>query len=141
MGTYNASLHQRFRAEQYFNCMICFGRNFICIHKIFYIIQQLYKEELCARFWVKGFKVKVDQDKSSLYLKRARSLVLTNSWPQEAGNMIPMAMLKSGQHRPYHWEQPFLHFTHAESRPFGHLFKRIRSLDIYLQSTDFNISN
>ena len=43
---------------------------------------------LCARFWVKGFKVKVDQDKSSLYLNRARSLVLTNSWPQEAVDMI-----------------------------------------------------
>ena len=42
----------------------------------------------CARFWVKGFKVKVDQDKSSLYLKRVRSLILTNSWPQEAGDMI-----------------------------------------------------
>ena len=81
--------------------------------QIFCIIQQLYKEELCARFWVKSFKVKVDQVKSSLYLKRARSLVLTNSWPQEAGNMILVAMLKSGQHRPYHWEQPFLHFTHA----------------------------
>ena len=64
------------------------GRNVICIHKIFYTIQQLYKEELCTRFWVKGFKVKVDQDKHSLYLKRARSLVLTNSWPQEAGDMI-----------------------------------------------------
>ena len=48
----------------------------------------MYKEELCAGFWVKGFKVKVDQDKHSLYLKRARSLVLTNSWPQEAGDMI-----------------------------------------------------
>ena len=56
--------------------------------QIFCIIQQLYKEELCARFWVKSFKVKVDQVKSSLYLKRARSLVLTNSWPQEAGDMI-----------------------------------------------------
>ena len=64
------------------------GRNVICIHKILYIIQQLYKEELCARLWVKGFKVKVDQDKSSPYPKRARSLVLTNSWPQEAGDMI-----------------------------------------------------
>ena len=61
------------------------GRNVICIHKIFYTIQQLYKEELCTRLWVKGFKVKVDQDKSSLYLK---SLVLTNSWPQQAGDMI-----------------------------------------------------
>ena len=44
----------------------------------------MYKEELCAGFWVKGFKVKVDQIKSSLYLKIASSLVLTNSWPQEA---------------------------------------------------------
>ena len=48
----------------------------------------MYKEELCARLWVKGFKVKVDQDKSSLHLKRARSLVLTNSLPQEPGDMI-----------------------------------------------------
>ena len=48
----------------------------------------MYKEELCAGFWVKGFKVKVDQDKSSLYLKRASSLVLTQSWPYEAGDMI-----------------------------------------------------
>ena len=43
---------------------------------------------MCARFWGKIFKVEVDQDKSSLYLKRARNLVLTNSWPQEAGDMI-----------------------------------------------------
>ena len=64
------------------------GRNVKCTRKTFYSIQQLYKEELCARLWVKGFKVKVDQEKSSLYLKRARSLVLKNSWPQEAGNMI-----------------------------------------------------
>ena len=64
------------------------GRHVICIHKIFYIIQQTYKEELCAGFRVKGFKVKVDQDKSSLYLKRDSSLVLTNSWPQEAREMI-----------------------------------------------------
>ena len=55
---------------------------------VLYSIQQLYKEELCARFWVKGFKVKVDQDKSSLYLKRASSLVITKSWPQEAEDMI-----------------------------------------------------
>jgi len=55
---------------------------------MFYIIQQTYKEELCARFWVKGFEVKVDQDKSTAYLKRASSLVHTNSWPLEAGDMI-----------------------------------------------------
>ena len=64
------------------------GKNVIWIHKVFYIIQQMYKEELCAGFWVKGFKVKDDQDKSSLYLKRASSLVLTNSWPQEAREVI-----------------------------------------------------
>ena len=49
----------------------------------------MYKEELCFRFWVKGFKVKVDEDKSSLYPKSASSLVLTNSWPQKARDMIP----------------------------------------------------
>ena len=43
---------------------------------------------MCARFWVKGFKVKVDQDKSGIYLKRARNLVLTSSWSPEAGDMI-----------------------------------------------------
>ena len=48
----------------------------------------MYKEELCARLWVKSFKVKVDEDKSSLYLKKASSLVPTNSWLQEAGDMI-----------------------------------------------------
>ena len=48
----------------------------------------MYKEELCARLWLKDFKVKVDEDKSNLYLKSASSLVLTNSWPQEAGDMI-----------------------------------------------------
>ena len=64
------------------------GRNVICIHKIFYIIQKTYKEVVCSGFWGKGFKVKVDQDKSSLYLKIASRLVLTNSWPQEAREMI-----------------------------------------------------
>ena len=48
----------------------------------------MYKEIVCSGFWVKGFKVKVDQDKSRLYLKSARSQVLTNSWLQEAGDMI-----------------------------------------------------
>ena len=57
-------------------------------HKIFYIIQKTYKEVVCSGFWGKGFKVKVDQDKSSLYLKIASRLVLTNSWPQEAREMI-----------------------------------------------------
>ena len=49
---------------------------------------KVYLEEPYAGFWVKGFKVKDYQDKSSLYLKRASSLVLTNSWPQEATEII-----------------------------------------------------
>ena len=60
----------------------------MCIHKIFYIIQQMYKEEVCTGLWVKGFNVQVDQEKSNLYLPQASSLVLTNSWPQEAREMI-----------------------------------------------------
>ena len=48
----------------------------------------MYKEELCARLWLKDFKVKVDEDKSNLYLKSASSLVLTKSWAPEAGDMI-----------------------------------------------------
>ena len=93
----------------------------------------MYKEELCAGFWVKGFKVKVDQDKSSLYLKRARSRVLTNSWPQEAGNMILGLSGHGGiwaaQALPL--GAAFLHFTRAgkqaswpcfqENQKFGYL--------------------
>ena len=45
------------------------GINVICIHKIFYIIQKTYKEELCAGFWVKGFKVKVDKTKLVFILR------------------------------------------------------------------------
>ena len=142
--TYDASLHQRFRAEQYFNCMICFGRNFICIHKIFYIIQQLYKEELCARFWVKGFKVKVDEDKSSLYLKKASSLVPTNSWLQEAGDMI----LGLGDHfgiwaaqaLPLGAAFPPLHPCWKAGQLA--LFSRESEFWIFfVQSTDFNVRN
>ena len=120
------------------------GKNVIYIHKIFYIIQQTYKEELCAGFWVKGFKVKVDQDKSSLYLKRDSSLVLTNSGPQQAREMIV------GLGWPY-WTLGSTGLTTGsslsststvlESRPVGLVFKRIRMLDIYVQSTDFNVSN
>ena len=54
----------------------------------YFISSNKHTKKDCAGFWVKGFKVKVDQDKSTLYLKRASSLVLTNSWPQEAREMI-----------------------------------------------------
>ena len=122
----------------------CIARNVRCIHKIFSIIQQLYKEELCARFWVKGFKVKVDQDKSSLYLKRARSLVLTKSWPQEAGDIIlglgGRVGIWAAQALPLLTAFSPLHPC-SKSRPVGQVLKKIRSLDIYVQSTDFNVSN
>ena len=105
----------------------------------------MYKEELCASLWVKVFKFKVDENKSSLYLKRASSLVLTKSWSQEAGNMIPGV----GGHVEPWATQAFLTTGSSlsstspmlESRPVAHVLKRIRSLDIYVQSTDFNIHN
>ena len=49
-----------------------------------------------------------------------------------------VAKLDPGQHRPDHWEQPFLHFKHAGKQAS---WREVRSLDIYVQSTDFNISN
>ena len=93
----------------------------------------MYKEELCASLWVKVFKFKVDENKSSLYLKRASSLVLTKSWPQEAG---VMTLGQGGHVEPWATqalplEQPFFHFTHAgkqaswpwfqENQKFGYL--------------------
>jgi len=101
------------------------GRNVICIHKIFYSIQQTYKEELCARFWIKGFKVKVDEDKSSLYLKKASSLVPTNSWPQDAGDMI----LGGGGHVE-HWA--------AQALPLGVAFPPLHPCWKAGQSTIFS---
>ena len=87
-GTYDARLYQRFRVDQYFHYMISVLEEMSYASTRYFISSENYNEEVCARFWVKGFKVKVDQDKSSPYFKRARSLVLTNSWPQEAGDMI-----------------------------------------------------
>ena len=49
-------------------------------------------------------------------------------------------MLESGQHRPYLWEQPFLHFTHAGKQASWPCFQENQSLDIYVQSTDFNVN-
>ena len=50
-------------------------------------------------------------------------------------------MLNHGPHRPYHWSSLSSTSPMLESRPVGHGFKRIRSLGIYVQSTDFNVSN
>ena len=98
---------------------------------------------MCFGFWVKGFKVKVDQIKSSLYLKIASSLVLTNSWPQEAGDMIlglgghvgiwaAQALCPGAAFPPLHpcWKAGQLAMFSRE----------VKGLDIYVQSTDFNAS-
>ena len=83
-----ARLHQRFRAEQYFSYMVSVLKEMSYASTRYFITSNKCTRKNCARFWVKGFKDKVDQDKNILYLKRARSQVLTNSWPQEAGDMI-----------------------------------------------------
>ena len=114
-GTYDARLHQRFRAEQYFSYMVSVLKEMSYASTRYFITSNKCTRKNCARFWVKGFKDKVDQDKNILYLKRARSQVLTNSWPQEAGDMI----LGLGGHvepwatQALPLEQPFFHFTHA----------------------------
>ena len=104
----------------------------------------MYKEELCARFWVKGFKVKVDQGKSSLYLKRARSLVLTNSWPQEAGDLIlglgGHIGIWAAQALPLRAAFPLLHPYYKASQLA--MFSRESVVwIIYVQSTDFNVNH
>ena len=40
-----------------------------------------------------------------------------------------VAMLESGQHRLYQWEQPFLHFTHAGKQASWPCFQENQSLD------------
>ena len=102
----------------------------------------MYKEELCARFWVKGFKVKVDEEKSGLYLKRASSLVLTVMAPggrYDTRTRWPCWNL--GSTGLMSWSSLSSTSPMLESRPVGHVFKRILILDIYVQSTDFNVSN
>ena len=104
----------------------------------------MYKEKVCAWFWVKGFKVKVDQDKSSLYLKRSRSLVLTSSCPQEAGDMIlglgchvgPWAAQALPPGAAFPTLQPCW-----KAGQLAMFSREVRSLDIYVQSIDFNVSN
>ena len=95
----------------------------------------MYKEELCAGFWVKGFKVKVDQDKSSLYLKTASSLVLTNSWPQEAREMILGLGCHVGpwaaQALPLGAAFPSLHPCWRAGQ-LAMFSREVRSLDIYI---------
>jgi len=77
----------------------------------------MYKEIVCSGFWVKGFKVKVDQDKSILYLKIASSLVLPNSWPEEALGSTEPSQHSTGSSLSYT-------STMLESRTVGHVFKR-----------------
>ena len=103
----------------------------------------MYKEELCARFWVKGFKVKVDQIKSSLYLKIASSLVLTNSWPQEARETLLGLGCHVGpwaaQALPLGAAFPPLHPCWKAGQ-LAMFSREVKGLDIYVQSTDFNAS-
>ena len=82
--------------------------------------------------------------KTKVVFKRARSLVLTNSWPQEAGNMIlglgGHVGIWAAQALPLLTAFPPFHPC-SKSRPVGHVLKRIRILDIYVQSSDFNVSS
>ena len=119
------------------------GRNVIRIQKIFYIIQQRDKEVLCVGFWVKCFKVIVDQDKIvfifcelAVYFSQTHGprSKRNDSWTRWPCWNLGSTGLTTGSN---------LSSTSImlESRPVCHVFKRIRSLDIYVQSTDFNVSN
>ena len=77
------------RTKQYFSCMISVLEEMSYASTRYFISSNNYTRKNCVLgSWVKGFKVKADQNKSSNYLKSTRSLVLTNSWPREAGDMI-----------------------------------------------------
>ena len=47
-------------------------------------------------------------------------------------------MLESGQHRPYHWEQPFLHFTHAGKQASWLCFQENYNLLTLMLATNFS---
>ena len=120
------------------------GRNVKCIHKIFHIRQQTYKEDLCAGIWIRGFKVKVDQDISGLCLRQASNLVSTDSWPQEAREIIVGLGSHAGPWAAQAWP------LGADFPPLQPCWKagqlamfsrEVRSLGIYVQSTDFNVSH
>ena len=61
-GTYGASLHQKFRAEQYFNCMVSVLEEMSYASTRDSMSSNNCTRKNCVRFWVKGFKVKVDQN-------------------------------------------------------------------------------
>ena len=62
--TYDASLHQRFRADlgEYFNCMVSVLEEMSSASTRDFISSNNCTRKNCVRFWVKGFKVKVDQN-------------------------------------------------------------------------------
>ena len=68
-GTYDARLHQRFRAEQYFNCMVSVLEEMSYASTRYFIASNKHTRKNCARVWVKGFKVKVDEDKVVFILR------------------------------------------------------------------------
>ena len=43
-----------------------------------------------------------------------------------------VAMLESGQHRLYQWEQPFLHFTHAGKQASWPCFQEKSEVGIFM---------
>ena len=100
---------------------------------------------MCSGFWGKGFKVKVDQDKSSLYLKIASRLVLTNSWPQEAREMILGLGCHVGTWAAQDPPSTALGAAFPTLQPcwkagkLAMFSREVISLDIYVQSTDFNV--
>ena len=61
-GIYDARLHQRFMAEQYFNCMVSLLEEISDASTRYFIASNNCTRKNCVRFWVKGFKVKVDQN-------------------------------------------------------------------------------
>ena len=86
-GTYDARLHQRFRAEHYFNCMLSVLEEMSYASTRYFLSSNNCTRKNC----VLGSGLKASKSKlikTKVVFKRARSLVLTNSWPQEAGNMI-----------------------------------------------------
>ena len=81
-GTYDASLYQRFRTEQYFNCMVSILEEMSYTSTRYFIASNKHTRKNCVLgSGLKASKSKLIKTKV-VYLKRARSLVLTNSWPQ-----------------------------------------------------------